>query len=319
MRRIASPVALGVATVGLVTFPYWSAGWESSRFATTVLRDTLVFAIFALSLDLLVGRAGMPSLGHAAFFGAGAYAAGIAAQRLQTDQLVVTLGAAALVAAALALVIGVLVVRSEGIFFLMLTLALAQIVFAIAFQWTSVTGGSNGLSGVARPVLGPVDFNAPDRMYVLVAVVFVLVAMLLWNLARSTYGHALAGVRENERRMRAVGYDTTRLKLSAFAIAGTIAGIAGALSAYSFRFVSAQDAGIGTSIQAFVMVLVGGSGTILGPVIGAGVVLYIERILSSAIPVAETVLGLLFVAFVLVARQGIVGLGRAALARARVR
>ena len=316
---MAQPAAIAVVAAALVTFPYWSAAWESSRFATTVLRDMLVFAIFALSLDLLVGRAGMPSLGHAAFFGAGAYAAGITGQRLQTDQLLVTLGAAAFVAAVFALVIGVLVVRSEGIFFLMLTLALAQIVFAIAFQWTSVTGGSNGLSGVGRPVLGPLDFNAPDRMYVLVAIVFLAVAAFLWNLARSSYGHALVGVRENERRMRAVGYDTTRLKLSAFVIAGTIAGLAGALSAYSFRFVSAQDAGIGTSVQAFVMVLIGGAGTILGPVIGAGVVLYVERILSSAIPIAETVLGLLFVVFVLVARQGIVGLGRSALARARIR
>ena len=316
---MAQPAAIAVVAAALVTFPYWSAAWESSRFATTVLRDMLVFAIFALSLDLLVGRAGMPSLGHAAFFGAGAYAAGITGQRLQTDQLLVTLGAAAFVAAVFALVIGVLVVRSEGIFFLMLTLALAQIVFAIAFQWTSVTGGSNGLSGVGRPVLGPLDFNAPDRMYVLVAIVFLAVAAFLWNLARSSYGHALVGVRENERRMRAVGYDTTRLKLSAFVIAGTIAGLAGALSAYSFRFVSAQDAGIGTSVQAFVMVLIGGAGTILGPVIGAGVVLYVERILSSAIPIAETVLGLLFVVFVLVARQGIVGLGRSAVARARFR
>jgi branched-chain amino acid transport system permease protein len=319
LRRIARLAGLGLVVAVLVTFPYWSAGWESSRFATTVLRDILVFAIFALSLDLLVGRAGMPSLGHAAFFGAGAYAAGIAGQRLQTDELVVTLGAAAVVAAILALVIGVLVVRSEGIFFLMLTLALAQIVFAIAFQWTSVTGGSNGLSGVGRPVLGPLDFNAPDRMYVLVAIVFVLVAALLWNLGRSVYGHALAGVRENERRMRAVGYDTTRLKLSAFVIAGTLAGIAGALSAYSFRFVSAQDAGIGTSVQGFVMVLIGGAGTLLGPVLGAAVVLYVERILSSAVPVAETVLGVLFVAFVLLARQGIVGLGRSTFARVRLR
>ena len=151
MTRAARWVALAAVAVGLVTFPYWSAAWETSRFATTVLRDMLVFAIFALSLDILVGHAGMPSLGHAAFFGGGAYAAGIASQRLGTDQLPITLAAAVLVAALLALVIGLLVVRSEGIFLLMLTLALAQIVFAIAFQWTAVTGGPNGLAGVSRP------------------------------------------------------------------------------------------------------------------------------------------------------------------------
>lgn len=319
MIRAARLVAIAVAAIALVAFPYWSEGWESSRFATTVLRDILVFAIFALSLDLLVGRAGMPSLGHAAFFGAGAYAAGIAGQRLETDQLLITLGAAVIVAAALALVIGALVVRAEGIFFLMLTLALAQIVFAIAFQWTAVTGGSNGLAGVSRPTLGGLDFNAPDRMYVLVAVVFLAALALVWAVSRSPYGRALVGVRENERRMRALGYATTRLKLSAFVLAGAIAGIAGALSAYSLRFVSAQDVGIGTSVQAFVMVLIGGSGTLLGPLVGAGVVMYIQRVLSSAIPIAETVLGVVFVVFVLLARQGIVGLGRAALARVRVR
>src|SRR5258707_572572 len=170
MRPLLRWALVAVAAVALVTFPYWSAPWESTRFATTLLRDALILAIFALSLDLLVGRAGMPSLGHAAFFGAGAYAAGIAGQRLTTDQLPVTLGAAAIVAALLALVIGVLVVRSEGIFFLMLTLALAQIVFAIAFQWTAVTGGSNGLAGVGRPMLATLDFSSPDLMYVLVAI-----------------------------------------------------------------------------------------------------------------------------------------------------
>src|SRR5207247_2519672 len=244
-----------------VTFPYWSAPC-ASRFATTIVRDALILAIFALSLDLLVGRAGMPSLGHAAFFGAGAYAAGIASQRLATDQLPVTLGAAALVAALLALLIGVLVVRSEGIFFLMLTLAFAQIVFAIAFQWTAVTGGSNGLAGVSRPTLGGLDLGAPDRTYVLVAVTFLLVAFFLDRLVRSPYGRALIGVRENERRMRALGYDTARLRLSAFVLAGTIAGIAGALSAYSTRFVSAQVAGIGNSVRAFVTVHVGCAGTL---------------------------------------------------------
>jgi branched-chain amino acid transport system permease protein len=279
----------------------------------------LVFAIFALSLDLLVGYAGMPSLGHAAFFGAGAYAAGVASQRLATDQLLVTLGAAIAVSAALALLIGLLVVRSEGVFFLMLTLAFAQIVFAIAFQWTAVTGGSNGLAGVARPTVGGLDLNAPERMYTLVAGTFVAVALLLWRVVRSPYGRALVGVRENERRMRALGYDTARLRLSAFVLAGTIAGIAGALSAYSLRFVSAQDVGLGQSVRGFVMVLIGGAGTLVGPAIGAAIVLYVERVLSSAVAFSETALGILFIVFVLVARQGLVGLWRTAWVRVRAR
>ncbi len=323
MRSLARWAVIAIAAVALVTFPYWIAQWESTRFATTLLRDALILAIFALSLDLLVGRAGMPSLGHAAFFGAGGYAAGIAGQRLATDQLPVTLGAAALVAALLALVIGALVVRSEGIFFLMLTLALAQIVFAIAFQWTALTGGSNGLSGVGRPMLATIDFSSPDLMYVLVSITFVAAALLVWGLARSPYGRALIGVRENERRMRALGYDTTRLRLSAFVVAGTIAGIAGALSAYSTRFISAQDAGLGNSVRAFVTVLVGGAGTVAGPIAGSAVVSFIERVVPSLLPVelriSEAILGLVFIAFVLFARQGMVGLGRSAWVRVRTR
>jgi branched-chain amino acid transport system permease protein len=314
MRSLLRWALVAMAAAALVAFPYWSAPWESTRFATTLVRDGLILAIFALSLDLLVGRAGMPSLGHAAFFGAGGYAAGIASQRLTTDQLPVTLGAAAAFAALLALVIGVLVVRSEGIFFLMLTLALAQIVFAIAFQWTAVTGGSNGLAGVGRPTLATLDLSSPDLMYVLVAITFVLAVLLIWGLARSPYGRALVGVRENERRMRALGYDTTRLRLSAFVLAGTIAGIAGALSAYSTRFVSAQDAGLGNSVRAFVTVLVGGAGTLGGPIAGSALVSVIERVVPSLLPpelrIAEAILGLVFIAFVLFARQGMVGLGR---------
>jgi len=295
-----------LAWIVLATFPQWSGSWDSSRFAAGIIRQVLIFAIFASSLNLLVGYAGLPSLGHAAFFGGGAYAAAIAAQRLGTDELAVSLGAAILGAALLAVVVGFLAVRALGIFFLMLTLALAQMVFAIAFQATDLTGGSNGFSGVHRPVLFGVDFNAANDLYVLVCAAFLLVGLLLWRITSSTYGRALVGVRENERRMRALGYDTRTLKLSAFVIAGASAGIAGALSSYEFRFVSPNDVALGTSVTGFVMVLVGGAGTLLGPILGAAVVLLIERVLPSALP-AQTVLGIVFIVFVVFAREGIVG------------
>ena len=317
LRRVALPVAGVIAALLLVTFPIWSEPWESSRYATTILQSMLVVAIFALSLDLLVGSAGMPSLGHAAYFGAGAYAAAIAGQRLGSDDLALGVGAAMLVSALLALAIGAVAVRAAGIFFLMLTLAFAQMVYAIAFQAADITGGSNGFSGVRRPTFIGLDFNDATALFHLVAVIFLLVLLLLWRIRSSTYGRALIGLRENERRMRALGYDTTRLKLSAFVLAGTIAGVAGALQAYSIRFVSTNDVGVARSVEGFVSVLIGGASTLLGPVVGAAVVVFIERVLDSYIAYADTVLGIVFIVFVLVARQGIVGLTRVALARVR--
>ena len=298
-----------VAWLVLLTFPQWSQAWESSRFASGIIRQILIFAIFASSLNLLVGYAGLPSLGHAAFFGGGAYAAAIAAQRLATDQLAVSLAAAIAGAALLALVIGFLAVRALGIFFLMLTLALAQMVFALAYQATDLTGGSNGFSGVHRPTLFGFDFSAAGDLYVLVSIVFLGVMFLIWRITTSSYGRVLVGVRENERRMRALGYDTRTLKLSVFVLAGAIAGVAGALSSYEFRFVSPNDVALGTSVTGFVMVLIGGAGTLLGPLVGAAVVLLIERALPSQVP-AQIVLGVLFILFVVFARQGIVGAAR---------
>ena len=311
-------VRLGLALLAwlvLLTFPQWSAAWESSRFAASIIRQILIFAIFASSLNLLVGYVGLPSLGHAAFFGGGAYAAAIAAQRFATDQLAVSLVAGILGAAVLALLVGILAVRANGIFFLMLTLALAQMVFALAYQATDLTGGPNGFSGVHRPVLFGLDLAAAGDLYVLVCVVFLAVMLALWRITTSTYGRVLIGLRENERRMRALGYDTRTLKLSAFVLAGAIAGIAGALSSYEFRFVSPNDVAFGTSVTAFVMVLIGGAGTLVGPIVGAAAVLLIERALPSQIP-AQIVLGVVFIIFVVFARQGIVGAARR-LARTR--
>ncbi len=316
-RAVVGWTAAVAVWIAIATFPQWSREWESSRYATSVIRDILIFAIFAGSLDLLVGRAGLPSLGHAAFFGAGAYAAAIVGQRLATNELLVGLGAAALVAGLLAFVIGALAVRALGIFFLMLTLALAQMVYALAYQATELTGGSNGFAGVRRPSLFGIDLASAEALYLLVAAVFALVTLLLWRVTRSPYGRALTGIRENERRMRALGYDTRTLKLSVFVLAGALAGIAGALSAYAFRFVSPNDVALGTSVTGLVIVLVGGAGTLLGPLLGAAVVLFIERVLSSSIGFSQTVLGVVFILFVVFARQGLAGLIRRAAERVR--
>lgn len=307
MKRVL-PLALTLLTAALLlTFSRWSP----ERFWVSVAVQMLVFGLFAMSLDLLVGYAGLPSLGHAAFFGVGAYAFAIVARQISASVLV-AVPAGVLAAIVAALVIGVFAVRASGIFFLMLTLAFAQMLYALAFGWIPVTGGSDGLSGVPRPDLGiqGLTLFLTADYYTYVAVIFLLSALALWWVARSSFGLALVGVRENERRLRALGYDTTRLKLLAFVIAGAFAGLAGTLQAGFNQFVSPADVFVTTSLTALVMVLVGGAGTLVGPVLGAIVLVALRTWVSSA-PVFgerwETLLGILFIVTVLMARSGLVG------------
>ncbi len=296
--------------VALQTFGRWSP----ERFWISVAMEMLIFALYAMSLDLLVGYAGLPSLGHAAFFGVGGYAFAIVAKRVSAS-VFVAFPAAVLAAALAALVIGTFSVRASGIFFLMLTLAFAQMLYALVFGWIPVTGGSDGISGVPRPDLGLEGFTLflTPNYYGYVAAVFLASALALWWITRSSFGLALVGVRENARRMRALGHDTTRLKLIAFIVAGAFAGAAGSLEAGFNQFVSPGDVFVTMSVTALVMVLVGGAGTLLGPAVGAVVVIALRIWVSSAPVVGErweTLLGLLFVATVLLARQGIVGVAR---------
>ena len=309
--RRAARIALALAAASLVlSFSRWSP----ERFWISVAIEILVFGLLAMSLDLLVGYAGLPSLGHAAFFGVGGYAFAIVAKRISAS-VFAAFPVAVLVAAVAALVIGTFSIRASGIFFLMLTLAFAQMLYALAVGWVPVTGGSDGLAGVPRPDLGIAGFDlfSSQNYYVYVAAIFLLSALALWWIERSSFGLALVGVRENERRMRALGYDTTRLKLVAFVIAGAFAGAAGTLEAGFNQFVSPNDVFVTTSVTALVMVLVGGTATLFGPVLGAFVVVALRTWISSAPIVGdrwETLLGVLFVATVLVARQGLVGLAR---------
>ena len=312
MKPVGAAVTV-VAVALLVTF----ARWSPERFWISVAIQILISGLFAMSLDVLVGYAGLPSLGHAAFFGVGAYAFALVSKRVSAS-VFVALPGAVLAAAVVAVAIGALSVRASGIFFLMLTLAFAQMLYALAFGWIPVTGGSDGLSGVPRPDLGIAGANLflTSNFYVFVAVVFVLSALALGAIVKSRFGLALVGVRENERRMRALGYDTTRLKIAAFVISGAFAGLAGALQASFDQFVSPSDVFVTTSVAALVMVLVGGAGTLVGPVVGAFVVVSLRTFLSDQPGIGErweTLLGVLFIATVLFARAGLIGVTRKAL------
>lgn len=308
------PVSLSLPRVGVVlagiTLALLLPLASPPRYLVTVLTEVWIFAVFAMSLDLLMGYTGLASLGHAAYWGLGAYAAGIVAMRV-SPSVFVAVPAGVLTAAVAALAIGALCIRTSGVYFLMLTLAFSQMVFAVAFKWTALTGGSNGLAGVPRFQVPGVDLSEGTTFYYVSLGVCVLALLLLWTVARSPLGHTFVGIRENEARMRAIGYDTQRYKLASFVIAGTLAGLGGTLYVSYATFASPADVAWTTSGQAMIMVIVGGTGTLVGPALGAALVLLLQNWVSSLPTIGDRwqlIMGLVFVGFVLFARGGIVGI-----------
>jgi branched-chain amino acid transport system permease protein len=304
-------VLLVLLAVVLGSLPLWAP-----RFWIYVATQALIFAIFAMSLDLLVGYAGLPSLGHAGFYGVGAYACALLALG-HVDGLVPLLVAGALAAGLAALPIGALSLRTSGIYFLMLTLAFAQMLWGLAVNWTSLTRGTDGLIGIPRPTLVGLDaFNISlyerGPFFYLCLVLAIAVFVFLESLTRSPFGKALEGIRENDRRMRALGFPTFRYRLAAFVIAGSLAGIAGALAAMSNGFATPDLLYWTLSGLALIAIVVGGSRSLAGPVLGAFVVLFAQLGLSTYLDRWELVLGALFIAFVLFLPRGLMGLLRRA-------
>jgi branched-chain amino acid transport system permease protein len=304
-------VLLVLLAVVLGSLPLWAP-----RFWIYVATQALIFAIFAMSLDLLVGYAGLPSLGHAGFYGVGAYACALLALG-HVDGLVPLLVAGALAAGLAALPIGALSLRTSGIYFLMLTLAFAQMLWGLAVNWTSLTRGTDGLIGIPRPTLVGLDaFNISlyerGPFFYLCLVLAIAVFVFLESLTRSPFGKALEGIRENDRRMRALGFPTFRYRLAAFVIAGSLAGIAGALAAMSNGFATPDLLYWTLSGLALIAIVVGGSRSLAGPVVGAFLVLFAQLGLSTYLDRWELVLGALFITFVLFLPRGLMGLLRRA-------
>jgi branched-chain amino acid transport system permease protein len=288
-RRLALIAAIAVlAAAPLVLGPY----------AAATLSRVLVFALLAASLDLLVGVTGLPSLGHGAYFGAGAYAAGWVAVHL-TASAPVTLLAAVAVSGVVALIAGSVAVRARGVFFLMLTLAVGEIVEQLAQSWHTVTGGSDGLYGIPATQLAGAGLTSVRALSWYVLGVFVAGMAVLRSVSRSPLGGTLRGIRDNEVRMRALGYRTYHYKLAAFVIAGAIAGLAGGLIAAQQRLVTPADLGFTTSVLALLAVIIGGEGTLWGPCAGAAIVVVLRDVLGPRLGGhGSLVLGLVFVAVV---------------------
>jgi branched-chain amino acid transport system permease protein len=281
-------------------------------YRTFLLTEILIFGLFAASLDLLLGYTGLPSLGHGGYFGVGAYAAGLFALHVTPNafaQLAVALG----VAAGVALLTGVFAVRSRGVYFLMLTLAFGQLLWVLALNWTSLTGGSNGIYGIPAPTLGgSSSWLVPsDHFYWYTLGVFLVGYVALKFVVASPFGRALAGIRGNEERMGSLGYSVPLSKLAVFTVAGAIAGFAGALACQQSKYFSPDGMSFDVSAVAVVVIVIGGQRTLLGAVLGAAFYYVMRDQLSDALSSHwQLVLGAVFVLVVYLLPGGLVSGGR---------
>ncbi|ARK28886.1 branched-chain amino acid ABC transporter permease [Halalkalibacter krulwichiae] len=293
-----------VAIVALAIAPF-----VLSLFHLNLLSEILILAIFALSLNVLVGFTGLVSLGHAAFFGVGAYTAGLVAQNLSSN-LLVTLGLAIILSMVVAAVIGAFCMKVSGFYFLMLTLAFSQMIYSFIYQSTNLTGGSNGLSGIPRASLGAFQFSNAVYIFYLVLGVFFITYACLRIIVKSPFGQVLVGIRENETRVKSMGYNTNLYKYTAFVLAGGLGGLAGSLYTYFNGFIAPSDVYWTMSGAVLIMVLIGGAGTMLGPVLGAALIVSLETIVSSYTDLWMLIVGAVFIIFVIFFPKGIVGIGQ---------
>jgi branched-chain amino acid transport system permease protein len=298
-RRAVVLVALGLGVLAVAAFP-----WVAGNYPVKLLQEILIWSIFAMSLDLLMGYAGMVSFGHSAFFGIGGYVAALALK--QSAGVASALVLPALASGLAALGIGFFSIRVGGVYFIMLTLAFSQMFHAYTFQ-VAWLGAEDGLVGIPRPTVAGVSLATTRSFHLYLLVLAGLAALALWRIVRSPFGHVLRGIRENEARMEAVGYAVGRYKLLAFTVAGTLAGLAGALYAQFNGSITPDAFFWTTSGEALLMVIIGGVGTLGGAVLGAAAFILLQSLVSTYTERWMLILGLTFVCFVLFAPGGIVG------------
>ncbi len=297
---MTSRVAIALAVIALATLPLWLA----SNYYVNIASQILIYGIFALGLNVLVGYAGLVSLGQAGLFGVSSYSLAwlVAAG---AGQLLGAVGALAMTVA-VAAVFAVLALRATGIGFLMITLALGQILWGIAYRWISLTNGDNGIRLDARPMPFGIPLTKPAAFYLLTLLLFLAAVGSMAVFVRSPFGASLLGTRDQPRRMSALGYDVWRIRFLAFLFSGFWSGVAGLLYCYYNQFVSPQVLALTASAETLLMVISGGTGTLLGPIAGAALVVVMKNVASAYIERWNLVLGAIFVAIIIFMPEGLV-------------
>ncbi len=296
MKRLA----LAIALLLLATVPYWIGNSYYINVATQIL----IYAVFALGLNVLVGYAGLVTLGHASLFGVAAYA-GATLINAGHGHIVVTIGALAATLVVTA-IFAVLALRGTGLGFVMITVALGQIVWGIAYRWISLTNGDNGISISARPSPFGLSLTSADAFYWATLVVFLVAVAAMSVFVASPFGAVVRGTRDQPRRMTALGYNVWLTRFLAFLFSGFWSGVAGLLYLYYNQFVSPQTVALSASAEALLMVIAGGTATLLGPIAGAALVIIMKDVASAYIERWNFVLGAIFVLIVVFMPEGLV-------------
>jgi branched-chain amino acid transport system permease protein len=291
---------LVVALLLLATVPFWVGNSYYVNIATQIL----IFATLALGLNVLVGYAGLVTLGHAALFGIAAYA-GAALTNAGHGAIVVAIGALAATLAATA-IFAVLALRGTGLGFVMITVALGQIAWGIAYRWISLTNGDNGVSINVRPAPFGLSLASANAFYWATLVVFLVAVAVMVIFVASPFGAAVRGTRDQARRMTALGYNVWLTRFVAFLFSGFWSGVAGLLYLYYNQFVSPQTVTLSASAEALLMVIAGGTATLLGPITGAALVIIMKDVASAYIERWNFVLGAIFVLIVIFMPEGLV-------------
>jgi branched-chain amino acid transport system permease protein len=293
-------LALAVACLALIAVPYWVPG----VYYVNVASQILFYAIFALGLNILVGYAGLVSLGHAGLFGIAAYATGFVLQSGFGHGLAIL---AALMLGLVAMAVyAVLSLRATGIGFIMITLAIGEIIWGLAYRWISLTGGDNGINLHGRPAPFGFEINTADRFYYMTLVVFVGAVLTVAIFVRSPLGAALMGTRDQPRRMNALGYHVWAIRFWACMFSGLLTAVSGILFVYYTQFISPQTLALTSSAEVLLMVISGGAGTLLGPIVGAALVVVVKSVVSGFIERWNMLLGAIFVAIVILMPEGLV-------------
>lgn len=286
----------------LVTCPFFI-----NSYFLSLLTQVLIFGILAMSLDILIGYGGMVSFNHATFFGVSGYTVGILFHK-GIDNFWLALSAGVFVSAIFAGILGLIVLRSTGPYFLMMTLAFGQMFFALAWKWRGLTGGDDGLPGIPRPDIGiPLSMWENKNFYYLVLFFLCITFLLLNKILSSRLGKVIMGVRESDTRMQALGYNTWLVKYLTYILAACAAGLAGVLNAYYTGFISPQELNWTTSGLVMLMVIIGGAGTLAGPISGAAAILVIQNVVSSYTQRWAIIMGVIFIFCVMYARKGLAG------------